>query len=69
MGLLNKLQNQGSNLSLNNGATPSIPNFADSTLHNLYSITGEPNMVNKPTPSVLDLNGLTPTQYLDNLPS
>jgi hypothetical protein len=39
-----------------------------STLHNEYSINGNPNLLGYPTPSELDLNGETPEQYLDNLP-
>jgi hypothetical protein len=69
MALLDKLQNQESTLSGLNGATPSIPVFKESTLHKEYSINGEPEMVNKPTPSNLDLNGATPSKYMDNLPS
>jgi hypothetical protein len=57
------------NLSLG-GITP--PKFGDiakqSTLHNQYSINGKPNVPNKPTPSILDLNGVTPAKYLDNIP-
>lgn len=68
MALLNKLQNQGSTLSGLDGATPSIPVFADSKLHKEYSINGEPQMVNKPSPSNLDLKGVTPPKYTDNLP-
>lgn len=68
MGLLNKLQTQGSNLSGLNGATPSIPVFANSKLHKEYSINGQPNVPNKPSPSNLDLNGATPPKYSDNLP-
>jgi hypothetical protein len=52
------------------GVTPS--KFGDiakqSTLHDQYSINGKPNLSNKPTPSILDLNGATPAKYLDNLP-
>ena len=38
------------------------------TLHDQYSINGKPNLLKKPIPSVLDLNGATPAKYLDNLP-
>lgn len=68
MSILNKLTQQGTPLSRGNGATPSVPVFADSKLHNEYSINGNPNVVGKPTPSNLDLNGVTPSKYLDNLP-
>ncbi len=67
MGLLDKLPT--SNLGLQ-GTTP--PKFGDtaaaSTLHNSYSINGDPSLIGKPTPSLLDLNGETPEQYIQNLP-
>ena len=69
MGLLDKLQSQGSTLANNNGSTPTIPDFADSKLHKNYSITGEPNIVGKPGESQLDLNGEIGNKYLENLPS
>ena len=57
------------NLSLG-GATP--PKFGDtaaqSVLHYEYSINGDPNVPNKPSPSNLDLDRATPEKYLDNLP-
>tara|TARA_R110000796_G_scaffold26670_2_gene73821 strand:+ start:232 stop:441 length:210 start_codon:yes stop_codon:yes gene_type:complete len=68
MSILNKLQNQGSILSVNNGSTPSTPNFAQSEVHNQYSINGNPNINGKPQPSILDLDGVTPPKYSDNLP-
>jgi len=70
MGLLDKLTQEGSNLSQFDGATPPTMDSASptSTLHNEYSLNGNPNMVGKPTPSELDLDGQTPPQYLDNLP-
>ena len=71
MGLLNKLTQQGgSNLSQFDGATP--PQMASaspqSTVHNEYSINGNPNLTTYPAPSSLDLDGQTPPQYLNNLP-
>jgi hypothetical protein len=45
-----------------------VPELVVSKLHNQYSINGNPNITNKPNPSVLDLNGQTPTKYTDNLP-
>ena len=67
MGLLDKLST--TNLGLQ-GVTP--PKFGDtaaaSTLHNSYSINGNPNLIGKPTPSLLDLNAETPEKYMDNLP-
>lgn len=66
MGILNKLQNGGSTLSNLNGATPSIPNFSLSKVHDTYSVNGNPNVSGKPAPSNLDQP--TPVKYLDNLP-
>ena len=66
MSILNKLQSQGSNLSQFNGSTPITPNFAESKVHDTYSINGDPNLTNKPTPSRLDPNNTV--KYLDNLP-
>ena len=70
MGLLSKLQDEGSALSQYNGADPETTNqdTVTSTLHNAYSINGNPNLAGYPTPSQLDLNGETPTKYLDSLP-
>jgi hypothetical protein len=68
MGLLNKLLNIGSVLSNGNGSTPSTPDFANSRLHRNYSITGTPNVPGKPAESQLDLDGETPSKYMDNLP-
>ncbi len=63
MGLKDKLTTQGSPLSKANGATPPTPIGAtdQSPLQNTYSINGNPNVPNKPSPSQLDLNGITPT--------
>ena len=68
MSILNKLNQQGSPLSRNNGATPSTPNFADSKLHDTYSVNGDPSLNGKPQPSQLDLDGASPSKYLDNPP-
>jgi len=70
MGLLDKLTSEGSALSEFNGATPPPSNIdvQGSTLHDTYSINGNPNMTGFPTPSQLDLNGVTPPKYLDNPP-
>lgn len=70
MGLLDQLQNNGSNLTSLNGATPSnMPGASDlSPLHYEYSLNGTPIMLKKPSPSQLDLDGLTPPKYTDNLP-
>jgi hypothetical protein len=70
MGLKDQLAQQGSNLTQWDGVTPSNMPGANpqSRLHNEYSINGNPNMAMKPSPSQLDLNGLTPPKYTDNLP-
>ena len=72
MGLKDKLANNGSPLTQFNGATPpTMPGVSDqSTLHNQYSINGIPNMFGtvKVSPSDLDLDGVTPPRYSDNLP-
>jgi|TARA_R110000744_G_scaffold113477_2_gene212540 hypothetical protein len=69
MSLINKLEVGGSPLSVGNGATPSIPNFAGSTLHDTYSINNIPIMPTMPAPSQLDLNGAVPDyNYRDNAP-
>ena len=33
-----------------------------------YSVNGTPGLPGFPTPSELDLNGVTPPKYTDNLP-
>ena len=69
MALRDKLETAGSNLSSLNGGTPPIPNFAGSRLHFTYSINDIPNIVGKPSPSQLDLNGDVPaSNYRDNAP-
>jgi hypothetical protein len=70
MGLLNKLTTDGSQLTDFDGQTPPPSNIdvQGSTLHYQYSINGNPNMTGFPTPSQLDLNGVTPPKYLDNPP-
>ena len=69
MSLINKLEVGGSPLSVGNGSTPPIPNFAGSTLHDTYSINDVPIMPTKPSPSQLDLNGSIPDyNYRDNAP-
>ena len=70
MGILNQLTQQGSNLSQFNGNTPpTMPSASPlSNVHYEYSLNGNPNIPNYPTPSQLDLDGQTPPQYLNNLP-
>lgn len=68
MGLLDLLPS--SNLGLN-GITPAqIPSAnPNSGLHYQYSINGTPVQAPPvPAPSELDLDGATPSKYLDNPP-
>jgi|TARA_B110000285_G_scaffold100433_1_gene114449 hypothetical protein len=71
MGLLTQLQTNGSNYSQFDGVTPpNMPSASpQSTTHDEYSLNGNPNMPNLPTPSLLDLDGVTPPKYLDNPPT
>ena len=66
MGLLNKLETGQSTLTGLNGGTPSTPEFSLSKLHDTYSVNGDPNVPNKPSPSNLDSGN--PARYLNNLP-
>mgnify|MGYP003641524674 FL=1 len=70
MGLLDKLNTNGSNLSQFDGTTPPLMTSANpqSNVHNEYSINGNPNLNGYPSPSNLDLDGVTPPKYLDNPP-
>ena len=69
-GILTTFEIGGSVLSNLNNIPPSVPNFASSRLHFNYSINGIPNILGKPNPSVLDLNGGTPSNnYRDNAPA
>ena len=73
MGIVDKLNNNGTvyNSGVNSNSTPSIPVGATnlSKLHFEYSINGLPNQPNKPTPSILDLNGIIPSNnYRNNTP-
>ena len=71
MGLKDKLTTQGSNLSQYDGASPGkygVSPGKASRLHYTYSINGNPQVPNQVPPSQLDLDGQTPTQYLNNLP-
>lgn len=68
MGLLDLLPS--SNLGLQGSTPPQVPSAnPNSTLHYEYSINGIPvQQQQQPAPSELDLNGQTPTKYLDNPP-
>ena len=68
MGLLDLLPT--SNLGLD-GATPAQIASANpnSTMHYQSSVNNNPNLPGGyPSPSELDLNGITPAKYLDNPP-
>ena len=45
-----------------------LDKLIDSKLHDEYSINGNPNIDNRPAPSLLDLDGKTPEKYVDNKP-
>ena len=68
MGIKSSFESNPSIHSLK-GLTPSIPDFKQSKQHNTYSINGEPTIGGLPVPSRLDLDGGTPSKYLDNKPS
>ena len=71
MGLKDILTTQGPPLSKANGGNIPTPVGAtdQSKLHYQYSINGNPNMRQKPSPSQLDLNGQTPNnQYRNTAP-
>jgi len=71
MSLINKLTTQGSTLSQFDGASPgkySNSPGPQSRLHYEYSINDNPHLNGFPQPSQLDLDGKTPSKYLDNPP-
>lgn len=68
MSILDKLKTNGSVYSKLNGSDAVKPDLKGSKLHDEYSINGDPNITGKPEPSILDLDGRTPSKYLDNLP-
>lgn len=83
MGLLDKLQQQGSPLTAYDGTTPSInPLATPQSQLQTYSLNGvdksnvnsayqqylDGAINNLPQPSQLDLNGVTPPQYIANQP-
>ena len=57
-----------STLSTKGETQNNLDKLANSQLHDEYSINGNPNIDNKPVPSLLDLDGITPSKYVDNLP-
>lgn len=70
MGILDKLLNQGSELSNLDGATASIPNFSDSKFINGDETLDQTNLnlSLNPGSSALDLDGESPSKYVNNLP-
>ena len=57
-----------STLSTKGETQNNLDKLNNSQLHDEYSINGNPNIDNKPSPSLLDLDGKTPSKYVDNLP-
>ena len=57
-----------STLSTKGETQNNLDKLQNSKLHNEYSINGIPNVPEKPSPSGLDLEGITPTKYVDNKP-
>jgi hypothetical protein len=60
MALEKRLKKGESTLTSFNGATPPIEDKSQSKLHYDYSINGRPEILGRPEPSQLDLNGITP---------
>jgi|TARA_Y100000114_G_scaffold143988_1_gene152086 hypothetical protein len=60
MGLQDKLLKGESTLTGYNGITPPIEDKSQSKLHFDYSVNGNPEILGKPQPSQLDLDGITP---------
>jgi hypothetical protein len=61
-------QEQNSILSTGGVTQNNLDELFTSKQHNTYSINGVPSFANKPLPSLLDLGGFTPEQYINNLP-
>ena len=70
MSLLKRLQAGASTLTPYNGNTPTTPIGAtdQSKLHDTYSLNGIPSTAGETQPSQLDLDGITPPKYTENLP-
>jgi hypothetical protein len=69
MSILNTLTSKGSVLSNLNGAEGAQPNFAQSKLHDEYSVNGSPFVRFSPEPSTLSLKGVNPPNtYKDRSP-
>ena len=73
--IVKRLEEEGSILSSDNGATPPTPDFAISTLHKEYSLNDDPSKLevrprNGELPSATTLaSGDDIAKYKDNLPS
>ena len=61
-------QEVNSTLSTGGITQNNILQLQTSQQHNEYSINGTPSLPDLPLPSQLDLNGVTPSQYINNLP-
>ena len=57
-----------STLSTKGETQNNLDKLQNSKLHNEYSINGIPKDKEKPSPSGLDLEGITPAKYVDNKP-
>lgn len=68
--LYDRLLTRGTTSTLGlQGITPQIiAETKQSKLHYTYSINGIPTFGNKPIPSALDIDGVTPSKYWDNRP-
>lgn len=66
--MANQILGQERTSTLGNGGVtqPQEPELIVSKLHYEYSINGNPNMPNKPSPSQLDDRAIV--KYMDNLP-
>lgn len=70
MGLQDKLLNGGSVYTEYNRVTPPIEDKTQSKLHDEYSINGDPELLGRPRPSILDLEGKIPAyNYKNNAPA
>ncbi len=68
MSVKEKLLAGESSLTGLNGAVPQVADQQLSTLHNQYSLDGNPNMSNLPNPTSLAFKVKEDSKYLNNLP-
>lgn len=66
MALLDKYNQNISTLSGPQSPTTPVGATAESKLHDQYSLNGNPKLKNKPSPSILDLNGTSPNGALND---